>query len=70
MSKDIFTKREELICGKIDKAEELAAKFESVELIELLHQIRYDANRMEHKLISRKIEANVLKEKIKKLLFE
>lgn len=56
MSKNEFTKREELICGKIDKAEELAAKLQSVELIDILHEIRSDAERMEKKLISRKLE--------------
>lgn len=47
MSKDIYTSRDELVCGKLDMAEELAIKLESIELIELLKAIRYDCERME-----------------------
>ena len=54
MSKNIFSKREDLICGKIDKAEEIAIKLKSIELLDLLKEIRYDAERMEQKLILRK----------------
>jgi hypothetical protein len=57
MPKDIHTKREDLICGKIDLAQEIAVKLQNVELLELLDSIRYDAVRMEQKLISRKQQA-------------
>jgi len=64
MSKNIFTKREDLICGKIDLAEELALKYQDVELLDLLKFIREDANKMEQKLISRKRESGTFKQKI------
>ena len=54
MPKNIYSKREDLICGKIDFAQEIAKKIQSVELIEILEFIRYDAIRMENKLISYK----------------
>lgn len=57
MPKNIFTPREELVCGKIDKAEEIARTLKSVELIYLLDDIRQDCQRMEAKLILRKEEA-------------
>ena len=65
MTKTIYSKREELICGKIDKAQILAQSLESIELVDLLSQIRYDAIRMEFKLIQRKQEAEEYKNKIK-----
>jgi len=51
MTKNIFTKREDLICGKIDKAEEIVRQLQNIELLELLEEIRFDAERMEQKLI-------------------
>jgi hypothetical protein len=54
MSKDIYTSRNDLVCGKIDRAEELALKLESVELIDLLKAIRYDCERMESGLARHK----------------
>lgn len=60
MSKDIWTPRAELICGKIDEAEKIASELGSVELMDLLKSIRYDAERMEKKLILRKKQVSVL----------
>ena len=51
MPKNIYSKREDLICGKIDIAQEIAIKLQSVELMELLDYIRLDAQKMENKLI-------------------
>ena len=57
MPKNIFTPRDELVCGKIDKSEQIAKSLGSLDLIDLLHDIRFDCERMEQKLISRKEEA-------------
>ena len=54
MPKSINTKRDDLICGKIDMARIIAQKLQSIELLELLDDIAYDAIRMEQKLILRK----------------
>ena len=59
MPKNIFTPRDELVCGKIDKSEQIAKSLGSLDLIDLLHDIRFDCERMEQKLISRKEEAKV-----------
>lgn len=64
MSKNIFSKREDLICGKIDLSQEIAIKYKDVKLLELLNYIRDDAERMERKLISRKTESEAFKQKI------
>ena len=52
--KDINTPRDELICGKIDLCIQAIQNNEPVTAIELLGDIRYDAQRMEQKLIERK----------------
>ena len=57
MPKNIFTPRDELVCGKIDKSEQIAKSLGSLDLIDLLHDIRFDCERMEQKLIFRKEEA-------------
>ncbi|MCK9616086.1 MAG: hypothetical protein M0R48_11460 [Candidatus Omnitrophica bacterium] len=57
MPKNIFTPRDELVCGKLDKAEQIAKSLGSLDLIDLLHDIRFYCERMEQKLISRKKEA-------------
>ena len=57
MPKNIFTPRNELVCGKLDSAETIAVSLENIELIDLLKDIRFDCERMEQKLISRKEEA-------------
>ena len=57
MPKNIFTPRDELVCGKIDKSEQIAKSLGSLDLIDLLHDIRFDCERMEQKLISRKEQA-------------
>lgn len=54
MPKTVFTKREDLICGKLDIAVQEAISLKSFVLIDLLNEIRSDAERMEQKLISRK----------------
>ena len=61
MPKTIYTPRNELICGKIDAANEIAIKLRSVELVELISAIRFDAERMEQKLIQRKNQAQIIK---------
>lgn len=61
MPKTTWTPRDELVCGKLDRAYEIAVKFESIELIDLLADIRHDCERMEQKLISRKEEVARLK---------
>jgi len=57
--KTVNTPRDELICGAIDRAEDLARGLGSVELMYELARIRHDAERMEAKLVSRKIEAAI-----------
>jgi len=57
MPKNIFTPRDELVCGKIDRAEQIAKSLGSLDLIDLLHDIRFDCERMDQKLIFRKEEA-------------
>ena len=57
MPKNIFTPRNELVCGKLDSAETIAVSLENIELIDLLKDIRFDCERMEQKLISRKEQA-------------
>ena len=54
MSKDIYTSRDDLVCGKLDMAEELAIKLGSIELIDLLKAIRHDCERMEAGLVRHK----------------
>lgn len=54
MPKTVFSKREDLICGKLDLANEEAIKLQSFVLIDLINEIRHDAERMEQKLIYRK----------------
>ena len=47
MPKNIVTRRNELVCGKLDSAETIAVSLENIELIDLLHDIRFDCERME-----------------------
>lgn len=58
MSKNIHTPREELVCGKIDKALEIARALYSAELVYILDQISFDVSRMEAMLVRRKDEAD------------
>jgi hypothetical protein len=62
MPKDIFSKREDLVCGKIDRLFDLLPLGvfpidTECEICDLIHSIVEDVNRMEKKLISRKEEA-------------
>jgi hypothetical protein len=57
MSKNVFTKREELVCGKLDELAEILITFDSVRGIELVNSIREDYKRMENKLLNRKHQA-------------
>lgn len=60
MPKDVFTKREFLICGKLDALEAAVADYLDAEVFRLIDDIRKDAARMELKLISRKEEVEEL----------
>lgn len=69
MSKTIHTPRDELICGKLDRATELLLQIEKsgtgyVDLVYTLHEIRRDAERMEAALVRRKDEVEALKKQI------
>jgi hypothetical protein len=66
MPKDIFSKREDLVCGKLDKLfdlfellimEKINPYTLEMEAKILIYSIRGDVKRMEKKLISRKEEA-------------
>jgi len=61
MPKTVWTPRDELVCGKLDRACEIAIRFESIELLDLLADIRHDCERMEQKLISRKEQVKAMK---------
>lgn len=63
MPKNIHTPRDELICGKIDVALEIAIKHQDIKLLDALVAIRSDAERMEAKLVSRKDEVAALQQK-------
>jgi hypothetical protein len=72
MPKTVFSKRQDLICGKI---ENLVSKIkilklsdiEKVYMIEILNDIQNDAQRMEDKLVFRKQEAEEYKTEIRHL---
>jgi hypothetical protein len=65
MPKNIYTQRDDLVCGKIDKAFEIAQSIGSVELVELLGAIQYDCQRMENALVRRKESIErLIKEKL------
>lgn len=64
MPKTPYSPRNELICGKLDEAHRMAVELGSVQLVEILSNIRHDAERMEQKLISRKEQVLALKEGI------
>lgn len=68
MPKNVFTKRDELICGKIDKTVNIIKNLnisdnDKINIIDLLCDIQNDAQRMENKLISRKKEVDILTRK-------
>lgn len=72
MPKTIHTPRDELICGKLDRALELLQGIERgdkgiVDLAFTLHAIRHDAERMEAKLASRKEEVSSLRETLRQV---
>jgi hypothetical protein len=68
--KTIFTPRDELVCGKLDKIQtelqKLGAipdiKYRIARLLYTLNEIRYDCERMESKLIERKVEVKKLED--------
>ena len=68
MSKTIFTKRAELICGKLDLMADTVVSLRDAGLLALLDAIRYDAERMEQKLVSRKQEVTELERDLKESL--
>lgn len=62
MPKNYYSRREDLICGKLDKLHDLVITADipedtAIELVDLVNDIRFDAERMEQKLILRKQEA-------------
>jgi hypothetical protein len=61
MPKNAFTKREQLICGKLDELEDMLKNCRDPEVFRLITNIRTDATRMELKLISRKTEVEELR---------
>lgn len=65
MPKNAFTKREQLICGKLDELEDMLKNCRDPEVFRLITSIRIDATRMELKLISRKTEVEELSMEIR-----
>ena len=61
MPKDIFTPREELICGKLDMLADAIRAGDLLLALAYVEECRYDATRMEQKLIERKQEVEALK---------
>jgi hypothetical protein len=68
MSKNLFTKREELVCGKLDELAEILITFDSVRGIELVNSIREDCERMENKLLNRKNRAEEYEALLQRIL--
>jgi hypothetical protein len=68
MSKDVFTKREELVCGKLDELSEILITFDSVRGIELVNSIRKDCERMENKLLNIKRQAEEYEALLQRIL--
>jgi ribonuclease PH len=68
MDKNVFTKREELVCGKLDELSEILITFDSVRGIELVNSIREDCERMENKLLNRKNRAEEYEELLQRIL--
>ena len=60
MPKTVNTPREELICGKLDLLTTAIVEDRKFDAIDLINDIRTDAQRMEAKLIIRKQEARAL----------
>ena len=60
--KTISTPRDELVCGKLDSLELYLQEIGAVDLIYLVNEIRHDCERMEAKLVSRKLEVKNLTE--------
>ena len=60
MPKTVNTPREELICGKLDLLTTAIIEDRKFDAIDLINDIRTDAQRMEAKLIIRKQEARAL----------
>lgn len=54
MSKDVFTKRSELVCGKLDELAEILIQMDSLRGIDLVRSIQNDVQKMENKLAERK----------------
>lgn len=65
MPKNIHTPREELICGKLDLLTKAIQNNDLITALDLIPDIRYDAERMESKLILRKQEVRELIKKPK-----
>jgi hypothetical protein len=74
MPKNIHTPRDELICGKLDKIIEKLTEIQAislkkntetiVEIIDIVNDVRSDAERMEAKPIFRKQEAETLEKRL------
>ena len=56
MHKNIYTPREQLVCGKLDVLEDELRILGLVDLLDLAASIRHDCERMEAKLVARKDE--------------
>jgi hypothetical protein len=68
MSRNVFTKREELVCDKLDELTEILITFDSIRGIELMNSIREDYKRMENKLLNRKHQAEEYEALLQRIL--
>jgi len=64
MPKTVWTPRDELVCGKLDKLDDELRILELADLRDMVCDIRHDCERMEAKLIARKDEVAKLKRMI------
>lgn len=61
MPKNIWTPREELICGKLDALADAIRAGDLLLALDYVEECRQDATRMEQKLIERKQEVEELR---------
>jgi len=61
MPKTWATPRDELVCGKLDVLQHMAKNAGSIEMLDLIKDVRHDCERMEQGLIRRRDEVRRLK---------